>query len=175
MAGLVDTTSLGDLTPVAAEARATEGDPRPVYTWEGPPGTKKSMVRSYLPSDGGAPRLVAAGEGSDGALCVWDTGTGALLEALQGPGPQRVCRCLVTYQRASDGRPKVAAGSDGGLVFIWDGDDLQVLHALMASADARLVTCLAVYEEPISGSTRLVTGYRVSRHDDGQPWRWCPP
>jgi WD40 repeat protein len=154
MAEMVDTPSLGDLTPVAAKARAAEGDPRPVYTWAGPPGTKMSLVRSFNPSDGGAPRLVAA----DAFLCVWDTGTGAFLGALQGPDPRCVCRSLLAYQRASDGRPRVAAGSDGGTLFVWDGDDFQLLHALVASADARTLTCMAMYAEPISERTRLVTG-----------------
>jgi WD40 repeat protein len=158
MAGLVGTMQLAGLTPVAAEAGAAEGDPRLVYTWAGPSGFKMSLVRSYLPSNGGAPRLVAAGEGDTSALCVWDTGTGAFLSGLQGPDPGRACRILVTYQRPSDGRPRVAAACDGGHLSIWDGDDLQLLRTIVASADARAVSCLAVYEEPISGSTRLVTG-----------------
>jgi hypothetical protein len=32
MAGLVGTIRLADLTPVAGEGGAVEGDPRPVYT-----------------------------------------------------------------------------------------------------------------------------------------------
>jgi hypothetical protein len=67
MAGLVDITDLPDLTPVAAEAGAAEGDPRPVYTWAGPPVEGRSIVRSYPPSDGGAPRLVVA-SGSDESI-----------------------------------------------------------------------------------------------------------
>jgi hypothetical protein len=61
MAGLADTTRLSDLMPVAAEAGpALEGDPRPVYTWEGPPESALlSLVGSYSPSGGGVPRLVA--------------------------------------------------------------------------------------------------------------------
>jgi WD40 repeat protein len=153
MAGLVGTTSPGDLTPVAAE-----GDPRLVYTWAGPPGTKMSLVRSYTPSHGGAPRLVANVEGADGTLGVWDTRTGAFLGGLQGPDPGSVYRCLLTYERASDGRPRVAAGSNGGHLSVWGGDDFQVLHALVASAEERPVQGLAVYDNPTSGSTRLVTG-----------------
>jgi hypothetical protein len=157
MAGLVGTAGLADLTPVAADAGAVEGDPRPVYTWAGPPGTQMNLVGSYLPSNGGAPRLVAAGGGAGAALGVWDTGTGALLGALEGPGG-RGCRCLLTYQRASDDRPRVATGSNRGHLCIWDGDDLQLLHAMDNSPEAFPVRCLAVYEEPTSGSTRLVTG-----------------
>jgi hypothetical protein len=81
MAGLVGTTRLADLTPVAAETGPAEGDPRPVYTWEGPGGSRLSLVRSYPPSDGGAPRL-AAGVWRTGLACflgAWDTGTGAFL------------------------------------------------------------------------------------------------
>jgi hypothetical protein len=35
MAGLAGIVGLGDLTPVAAEAGAAKGGPRPVYTWTG--------------------------------------------------------------------------------------------------------------------------------------------
>jgi hypothetical protein len=156
VAGPVGTTVLADLTPVAAEAGAAEGDPRPVYTWVGPSG-HQGRVRSYPPSGGGAPRLVAAVR--DGAsLGVWDTGTGALLGALQGPGTADRVWSLITYQRASDGRPRVAAGFEGGHLFIWDGDDLQVLHATQTYPEGRDVQRLAVYEEPPSGRTRLVAG-----------------
>jgi hypothetical protein len=54
MAGVVSTIHLADLTPVAAEAGPAEGDPRPVYTWAGPSGSRLSLVSSYPPSDGGA-------------------------------------------------------------------------------------------------------------------------
>jgi hypothetical protein len=108
MAGLVDTAFQPDLTPVVAEAGAVEGDPRPVYTWAGPPGSALGLVGSYTPSGGGAPRLVAA-LGAGATLSVWDTGTGAFLGALQGPGGGHGCRSLVTYQRPSDDRPRVAA------------------------------------------------------------------
>jgi WD40 repeat protein len=157
MAGLVGTTVLADLTPVAAEAGAAEGDPRPVYTWTSPSAGEDGMVRSYTPSDGGAPRLVvAAAVGGGATLCVWDTGTGAFLGALQGPG--RALWSLVTYQRPSDARPRIAAGSNGGHLSIWDGDDLHVLHTVAVNGDEDPVQCLAVYEEPTSGRTRLVTG-----------------
>jgi hypothetical protein len=108
------------------------------------------------PSDGGAPRLVAV-PGTVPALSVWDTGTGAFLGALQGPDDSVVCS-LVTYQRPSDGRPRVAAGSDGGHLCIWDGDDFQLLHTIRANPEGLAVGNLAVYEEPTSGRTRLVTG-----------------
>jgi hypothetical protein len=96
MAGLVGTAALLDLTPVAAEAGAAEGDPRPIYTWEGPAGGEEGIVRSYPPSGGGAPRLVAvATELSGASLGVWDTATGAFLGALRGHD-HAVCS-LVTY------------------------------------------------------------------------------
>jgi hypothetical protein len=159
MAGLVGTAALADLTPlVAAEAGAAlEGDPRPVYTWAGPQGDMPSLVRSYLPSGGGEPRLVAdLGAGDD--LGVWDTGTGAFLGGLLAPQAAGMFTSLVTYQRASDGRPRVAAGADEGHFSVWDGDDFQLLHTITATAEGRPVRCLAVYEEPTSGRTRLVTG-----------------
>jgi WD40 repeat protein len=161
MAGLADTITLADLTPlVAAEAGAAlEGDPRPVYTWAGPSGRALSLVRSYTPSDGGAPRLVADVGGADAFLGVWDTGTGAFLGALQVPGPAPCdSESCITYQRPSDGRPRVAAGSSRGRLCIWDGDDLQLLHTVQVNAKQRALTCLAVYEEPTSGRTRLVSG-----------------
>jgi hypothetical protein len=141
---------MADLTPVAAE-----GDPRPVYKWTGAWGIELSLVRSYTPSDGGAPRLVATA--GDLILGVWDTGTGAFLGALQGPEPEYESLSLVTYQRASDGRPRVAAGFDEGLC-VWDGDDLRLLHTIHTNSDQYYVGKLAVYEDPTSGSTRLVTG-----------------
>jgi hypothetical protein len=157
MAGLVGITLQPDLTPVAAEAGAAEGDPRPIYTWAGSSGGVLGFVSSYLPSDGGAPRLVAVG-GDHAALGVWDTGTGAFLGALPCPPGLETVFTLLTYQRPSDGRPRIAAGLDGGLLCIWDGDDLQLLHTIVAGAEGSEVGCLAVYEEPKSGRTRLVTG-----------------
>jgi hypothetical protein len=160
MAGLVGTMRLAGLTRLAAEAGAAEGDPRPVYTWEGTAGSELSLVRSYLPSDGGPPRLVAD-VGDKSVLGVWEIGTGAFLGALQGPGPpwQVAFASLVTYQRSSDGRPRIAAGLNAGHLCIWDGDDLQVLHIIMTNPALRApLDCLAVYEEPTSGRTRLVTG-----------------
>jgi WD40 repeat protein len=154
MAGLVGT--LADLTPVAAEAGAAEGDPRPVYTWTGPSGGEEGLLCSYTPSDGCAPRLVAEADVGPGvALCVWDTATGAFQGPLQGPG--QVVWSLLSYQRGSDGRPRIAAGSHGNLR-IWDGDDFQLLHAIRPDEEARPLDHLAVYEEPKSGRTRLVTG-----------------
>jgi WD40 repeat protein len=152
MEGVIGTIHLGDLRPVAAEAGAAEGDPRPVYTWTAPRWWG-GIVRSYTPSDGGAPRLVAD---HGAALGVWDTGSGALLGALQGP--DHLFCSLVTYRRASDGRPRVAAGSDGGYLCIWDGDDFQVLHTIRTNRKALPLDHLAIDEEPTSGRTRLVTG-----------------
>jgi hypothetical protein len=158
MAGLADMITPADLTPVAAEAGAAEGDPRPVYTWMGSLGSRLSMVGSYPPSGGGAPRLVAhirAGV----TLSVWDTGTGAFLGALQGPDPRDMFTSFITYQRPSDAPPRVAAVSARGYLSIWDGDDFRLLlKTLEADSDLRSALCLSVYEEPISGRTRLVTG-----------------
>jgi hypothetical protein len=116
-----------------------------------------SLVRLYPCSNGGAPRLVAV-VGAGAAVGVWHAGSGAFLGAL--PCPKLHCPVLIflTYQRPSDGRPRIAAGSRGGHLCIWDGDDFQLLHALVASADGCAVKCLAVYDEPTVGATRLVTG-----------------
>jgi hypothetical protein len=153
MADLDGIIHLADLTPLAAEAGAAEGDPRPVYTWAGPSRTDTVNICSYTPSDGGAPRLVAD-VGAGDFLGVWDTGTGVFLQALHP-----CAWTLVTYQRRSDGRPRIAAGCRGGRLHIWDGDDFSTLHAMrVAGAERRKIsTCLAVYEEPTSGSTRLVS------------------
>jgi WD40 repeat protein len=158
MAELVETVTLADLTPVAEEAGSAEGDPQPVYTWEGPRESRMSAVSSYPPSDGGAPRLIA-NVGPDTTLGVWDTGTGAFLGALQGPGPapSRSEACL-TYRRPSDGRPRIAVGSNRGRLCIWDGDDFRPLHDIQVNANDRAVRHLAVYEEPRSRRARLVTG-----------------
>jgi hypothetical protein len=152
MAGL-----LADLTPVAAEAGAAEGDPRQVYTWTGAREYTPGLIRWYLPSDGGASRLVARVRGGR-FIEAWDTGTGAFLGALQGFVPEVAFTSLITYQPPSGGRPRVAAGSDGGHFCIWDGDDFQLLHAIPTDPGSHLVQKLAVYEEPTTGKTRLVTG-----------------
>jgi WD40 repeat protein len=156
MAGLVGTTVLPDLTPVAAEAGAAEGDPRPVYTWAGPPDRRLGAIRSYPPSGGGAPRLVVLVDSR--VFHVWDTGTGSFLQALRIPDYPHLWCSLLTYQRASDGRPRVAAGSFQGKLYIWDGDDFEVLHTIHTTTQPRALSCLAVYEETTSGRTRLVTG-----------------
>jgi hypothetical protein len=91
-------------------------------------------------------------------LGVWDTGTGAFLGTLWCPGPLDVIHSLVTYQRASDDRPRVAAVFGRGRLCIWDGDDMQVLPTFETHRELPAVRCLAVYEEPTSGRTRLVTG-----------------
>jgi hypothetical protein len=88
---------------------------------------------------------------------VWDTGTGACLQALQGRLGGQIFRCLLTYQRPSDGRPRIAAGLYGGHLSIWDGGDFRLLHTIVASAGGQPVRCLAVYEEPTGGRTRLVS------------------
>jgi hypothetical protein len=104
-----------------------------------------------------APRLVAGLGGGRAGLAVWSTGTGLLLGALPCPLDATDIFSLLTYQRPSDGRPRVSASFDGGRVGIWDGDDLRVLHTIAAAVEKE-VFCLAVYEEPTGGSTRLVTG-----------------
>jgi hypothetical protein len=145
------------LTEVARTPEV-EGDSRRVYTWEGNEGDRSvAPVRTYLPSNEGVPRLVAA-VGPNGALGVWATGTGAFLGALQNPKSRQEIRSLVTYQRPSDGRLRVAAGSDGGHWCIWDGDDLQLLHSTRTNPEGVAVRCLAVYDDLTSGSTRLVSG-----------------
>jgi hypothetical protein len=159
MAELVATTRLPDLTPLAPEpGLAAEGDPRPVYTCQLEGGLAIGPLRSYTPSDGGAPRLVARGN-VDLTRClgVWDSGSGAWLAALQAPRSQ-FFQSLVTYQRGSDGRPRVAAGSNKSHVCIFDGDDYRTLRVVEAARDRLPIHSLAVYEEPTSGRTRLVTG-----------------
>jgi WD40 repeat protein len=96
--------------------------------------------------------------GDGASLRVWETGTGALLRALECRGPHNDICSLLTYQRASDGRPRIAAGSHGGQLCIWDGDDFRVLHNVEVSPGGHALRLLAVYEEPTSGRTRLVTG-----------------
>jgi hypothetical protein len=145
---------------VAAGPGAAEGDPRLVYTWQGPSTNETHLLlRSFVPSDGGAPRLVAYIGAS--LLGVWDTGTGAFMPALgcapwDGVGVR--LPSLVTYQRRSDGRPMIAAGSELGQLILVSGDDGRNLHNISTNTEERAVCCLAVYEEPIGGRTRLVTG-----------------
>jgi WD40 repeat protein len=97
-------------------------------------------------------------------LAVWDTATGAFLRALQGSDPDNDdCSAFLTYQRLSDGRPRIAAGSDETHLTIWDGDDFQILHWIKAvtspiDEDGDSGMCLAVYDDPTSRGTRLVTG-----------------
>jgi WD40 repeat protein len=158
MAELVATTQLSDLIPVAPEPGAGEGDPRPVYTCQVEGGLALGPLWSYPPSDGGAPRLVArANVGAARCLSVWDSGSGTWLAALQAP-PSHSFESLVTYQRPSDGRPRVAAGSNKGQLCIFDGDGYKALRVTETSPDRRPIHSLAVYEEPTSGRTRLVTG-----------------
>jgi hypothetical protein len=146
---------------VAAEPGAGEGDPELAYTWQGRPTNEPDLLlRSYTPSEGGSPRLVAY-VGSGAPLGVWDTGTGAFLPALGGAQRREVgvrVTSLLTYQRPSDGRPIIAAGSERGQLTIVSGGDGRSLHAIPTSTEGEAVICLAVYEEPTSGRTRLVTG-----------------
>jgi hypothetical protein len=92
-------------------------------------------------------------------LHVYDTGTGALLRALEGPETnQDPTKNLVTYQRPSDGRPRIASGISDERLGIWDGDDFSVLHAIQTNDHGYHVQCVAVYVEPTSGRARLVSG-----------------
>jgi hypothetical protein len=98
---------LPDLTPIAAEEGAGPGDdPRQSHTSAGLAGRSSffSFVRSYIPSDGGAPRLVSNFYGS--CLGVWDSRDGAFLQALEDSHYHQVFRSLVTFQRPSDGSPR---------------------------------------------------------------------
>jgi WD40 repeat protein len=150
MAESAGTVTLPDLVPVAAEVGAAEGDPRLVYTWIGPSRGAIGHGPLVHPVRWGRSPLVY-NIGPDTTLGVWDTGTGAFLGALQGPGPgPNDSESFITYQRPSDG-PRIAAGSSRGRLTIWDGDDFQLLHAVQVDAKQRAVTCLAVYEEPTSG------------------------
>jgi hypothetical protein len=162
MAGLADTIRLADLIPVAAQTgKGREGDPFRVYRGHIPHCTGVSYLDSYTPSDGGAPRLVAdinLEACGTSILGVWDTGTGAFLRALPSQTDDEKFTSLVTYQRASDGRPRIAAGLGKGHLCIWDGDDFSTLHAILANREGCSVYRLAVYEEPTGGRTRIVTG-----------------
>jgi hypothetical protein len=89
---------------------------------------------------------------------VWDSGTGACLWALEGLDRDHEFTDLATYQRPSDGRPRIAAGSNRGRLCIWDGEDFRLIHRIVTSAKGVSVRHLAVYEEPMSGKMRLVTG-----------------
>jgi hypothetical protein len=149
------------LTPVVDEDKGAEGDPRLVYTWQGRDRHSLTLVRSCTPSGGGAPRLVATskeGEGRNSAFNVWDTGNGAFVGALEGSSRNEVLGSLLTYQRASDGRPRIAGGTYGGHLCIWDGDDLSMHHTVETHPMGYSVRFLAVYEEPEGKRTRLVTG-----------------
>jgi WD40 repeat protein len=150
-----------ELTPVAPDPEARGDDePNLVFTGQAQKGSGKAyqFLRSYTPSDGGAPRLVVDGDmGALPCLCVYDTGTGALLRTLEAPDLDHWFSCLVTYQRPSDGRPRIAAGSRGGILCIWDGDDFQVLRTVQTNPGRLPVSYLAVYEEPTGGRTRLVS------------------
>jgi WD40 repeat protein len=152
------------LTPVVARAGGAEGDdgaPHLVYTWQGHDHHVLTLLRSYTPSGGGSPRLVATHYGGKihhWFLSVWDTGTGAFVGALEGPEQRRGFGSLLTYQRAPDGRPRIAMGFHDGYLCIWDGDDHNLRHTIQIDPMGHSVRFLAVYEEPTSRKTRLVTG-----------------
>jgi WD40 repeat protein len=149
------------LMPVSVEAGGAEGDPHLVYTWQGHEKHVLNLLRSYIPSGGGVPRLVATlygGLDRPSVLGVWDTGTGAFLGALEGSPEKRGFGCLVSYQRASDGRPRVATGCHESQLSIWDGDDHSLQHTVQTHPTGYFVGCLAVYEEPTGQRLRLVSG-----------------
>jgi hypothetical protein len=157
MAGLVEAApDLPDLTPVAQEEGEEQGGPRLVYTFEHAREvgwTRLCAVRSYSPSDGGSPRLVATlllGAHCFDGLGVWDSRSGAYLGSLSPTGG--TLRCLTTYQRGSDDRPRIAAGFQHGC-YIWDGDDLTLVHTWYMGYS---VKSLAVYEERTTEATRVV-------------------
>jgi hypothetical protein len=119
------------------------------------------LVRSYNPSGGGAPRVVAnflLEEGPDHypGLGVWDSGTGAFLHALPRLDLREDVSCLLTYWR-SGGDYRIAAGSTQGRLHVWD-EEGRSLHIVKTNARHLRVGQLAVYEEPTTGRSRLVTG-----------------
>jgi WD40 repeat protein len=164
MTELVETIHLPDLTPVGpGEEGVAEGSPRLVFTWAFPAGPASVPVTSYTPSDGGAPRLVASIGLDDGSPCVgvWDTSTGAFLQAVRDPDLVDKFTCIVSYQRRPDGGYAVAAGHSGGYICIWNGDNFQRLRTLDTDPTARRavpVRCLLAYEEPTNKQVRLISG-----------------
>jgi hypothetical protein len=104
---------------------------------------------------------------------VWDTGTGALLCSLQGLPRDQAVLSLVTYERPSDGRPRIAAGFEAGLMRIYDGEDYSTLHAISTTPQHTAVSRLIAYEEPTSGRTRLVSELVVNENAPHQGARVC--
>jgi hypothetical protein len=155
---IAETTRLPDLTPVAPEAGLVEGVPRRIYTCQVTTAHRISTLGAYTPSDGSAPRLTAnLTLGQDRCVGVWDTGTGAFVRALHGPQRGQEFWSLTTYQRPSDGRPRIAAGSARGHLCVWDGDDFSALHTIETNPEGRSLAKIVVYEDPNTGRTRLVT------------------
>jgi hypothetical protein len=154
-------SGLLNLTRVAArEAKGETGSPDLIYTLQADTRRTCNCLGSYIPSHGSATRLVATFTLSPSDFCpgVWDTGTGAFLGALWGAqiDDDYEFWSLITYQRSSDRRPRVAAGTQGGRLCIWDGDDLRILHETEFNRLGDVVQHLAVYEER-TGRTRLVS------------------
>jgi hypothetical protein len=171
MAGGVAPVRLADLTRVVPKATIATGEPGPLFTWLGPFSyTVDQELASYPPSDGAPPRLIAMFQFKDPksgrldrletcCLGVWDSDTGAFLRALQSSQPKQCFRRCITYQRPSDGRPRIAAGGlHDGVLCIWDGDDYSILYEIMTAPERAGIRCLMACEEPLSGSLRLVTG-----------------
>jgi WD40 repeat protein len=161
MAELVGALSLPDLTPRAPEDRGGEGGPQAVFACEVRVDRKFlhawNLVRSYIPSNEGARRLVVSVTTGDWqSLGVWDSSTGKFLRALGGP-PFAAVSSLVTYQRSLDERPRAAAAFDTGQLCIWDLDDYQLCHTIRTDQNRGRVE-LINYEDPVSGRTRLVSG-----------------
>jgi WD40 repeat protein len=131
-----------------------DGEIRPVFTCKVESAETFCLLPSYTPSEGGAPRLVAALMSR--CVAVWDSATGGLLHALEGPSVDYNFTALVTYQRPSDRCPRIAAGFERGDICIWDGDDFTVLQKMQEGAALPRIRALAVYEEPTTGAVRLV-------------------
>jgi hypothetical protein len=154
MAELLDAVRTPDLTPVAPEVERAEGEPRPVFTWQADAAATHPcrFFRSSIPSTGGAPRLIVDlhPEGGDRCVGAWDTETGALLHMLP-------CECtsLVTYQRPSDGRARIAAGTIHGRVLVLDGDDFCLLSTSTRDGEGGAILRLVAYHEPKNGGTFL--------------------
>jgi hypothetical protein len=164
MAGLAETIQLPDLTVAAPVEGAAEGGPRPLFTFACRVARAPQCisVRSYTPFNGGRLRLLAIVAKDEGScMGVWDTGTGAFLQALRDPDLTDKFTCIVAYPQRPDGRYAVAAGSNGGRICAWDGDDFRRLFCLDTNPTERdreaSVSYLVAYEEPASGRVRLVS------------------
>jgi hypothetical protein len=139
MAGLVDPIRLPDLTPVAQDVVPPGGAPLLVYTSQTAIahrgiGSRRSILSSYIPSDGGSPRLVAMILPAP-CLGVWDTGSGAFLALWSGLSAVTMTSA-VFHLPAALGRPPPDRRGLGGIQLgIWDGDDFQMLRTLQTGSE----------------------------------------